>query len=132
MATASGNVHQQLEQVLAEMNRQGGFLLSVLADQQGLAIASAAAPGQQPEVHAAAVALVQKTATQARDQLGMAPTDELSVFDADGRRLVCRPFSVDERRVILAVMVPRRGLPYRRLTNAALRSLRQILRALWE
>lgn len=129
---AGQDVRGQLEQVLMVLNQQGGFTLSVLTDLQGFAIASSAAPGERTEVQAAAVALVQKTAAQARDQLGMSSTDEISVFDQEGRRLVCRPFGADDRRLILAVMVPHRHQRYRRLTNEALRTVRDILRVLWE
>lgn len=122
----------QLQKVLAELNRAGGFAVSVLADLQGLTIASATAEGGKAEAQAAAVALVQKTVAQAREQLAMASTDEITLLDAGGRRLVCRLFGADNRRMILAVMVPQKHLPYRRLTNAAVRSLHQILQDVWE
>ncbi len=115
----------ELGQLLADMNEQGGFPLAVLADQQGFSIASAAAPDQNPEMQAAMVALVQKTATQVRDQLGMAQTDEISLFDTEGRRLVCRPFSANGYNMILAVLVPNKHQSYRRLTNKAVNTIQQ-------
>ncbi len=122
----------RVQKVLADMNQAGGFAVSVLADLQGLTIASAAAQGQRTEAQAAAVAMVQMTVAQAREQLGMASTDEITLFDAEGRRLVCRIFGADNRRMILAVVIPHRHLSYRRLTNAAVRALAQILQELWE
>jgi len=117
--------------VLSEMNELGGFSLSVLTDLQGFPIASQPSPGQAPEAQAAVVALVQKTAAQVRDRLGMAPADEITLFDAAGRRLVCRPFSVREYGLILAVMIPDKRKRYRLLTNRAMRAIRAELQSIW-
>jgi len=115
----------KLATLLADLNKQGGFPIAILTDRQGFPIASAAAPGQDPQSQAAVVALIQKTASQVRDQLGMAQTDEISVFDTCGRRLVCRPFRVDGQDMILAIMVPTRTQSYRRLTNKAVDAVRR-------
>ena len=115
----------KLATLLADLNKEGGFPIAILTDRQGFPIASAAAPGQDPQSQAAVVALIQKTASQARDQLGMAQTDEISVFDTSGQRLVCRPFRVDGQDMILAVMVPKRDQSYRRLTNKAVDAVRR-------
>ncbi len=115
----------ELAQLLANMNEQGGFPIAVLTDRQGFPIASAANPDQNPEMQSALVALVQKTATQVSDQLGMAQTDEISLFDTEGQRLVCRPFTVNEHNMILAVLVPNKHQSYRRLTNKAVTAIQR-------
>ena len=115
----------ELARILAEMNKKGNFPIAVIADRQGFPIASAASPGQDPETQSAVVALIQKTAAQVRDQLGMAQTDEISMYDTEGRRLVCRPFSANKHDLILAVLVPDRNQSYRRLTNAAVNAIRR-------
>ena len=115
----------QLAQLLAEMNKKGGFPIAVLTDRHGFPIASAAAPGEDADTQSAVVALVQKTALQAQNQLGMSQTDEISLYDTAGRRLVCRPFTVNEHNLILAVIVPRRGQSYRRLTNTAVSAIKR-------
>lgn len=107
----------ELARMLATMNKEGNFPIAILTDRQGFPIAAAAAADQDPELQAAVVALIQKTAAQVQTQLGMAQTDEISLFDKDGRRLVCRPFSVNNHDMILAVLVPDRHQTYRRLTN---------------
>ncbi len=116
----------ELSQLLEDMNERGGFPVSVLTDRNGFTIAAAAAPGQDPEMQAAAVALVQKTSAQVRDQLSMAPTDEISVYDATGKRLVCRPFKAGSHDMILAVLVPERAKSYRRLTNSTVDAVRRL------
>lgn len=127
-----GSVLDRLQEALAELNRSGGFTASVLTDLHGLTIASAANPGERPEEQAAAVALIQKAIAQAHEQLGMAGADEITLSDAGGKRLICRLFGSDDHRLILAVMVPEKHLPYRRLTNAAVRSLGRVLQDVWE
>lgn len=112
-----------LTRILEEMNHEGGFPVSILTDRNGFSIASAADSNQDPQRQAAVAALVQKTAAQARNQLGMAQTDEISVFDARGQRLVFRIFAVSNGDLILAVLVPTKDQTYRRLTNKAIRAI---------
>ena len=115
---------KQLSTILADMNAQGGFLISVLTDLEGLPLASAkTVEGENPEMQAAVVALIQKSALQTH-KVNMDETDEVTVFDRQGRRLVCRPFQVGERYLVLAVMVPR-DRSYRRLTQQAIAAVRQ-------
>ncbi len=116
----------ELSQLLADMNERGGFPVSVLTDRNGFTIAAAAVPGQDPHMQAAAVALMQKTSAQVRDQLSMAQTDEVSVHDATGKRLVCRPFRAGSHDMILAVLVPDKQKSYRRLTNMTVDAIRQL------
>lgn len=118
----------ELARLLAEMNEIGGYPLSVLTDRQGFPIASAAAPGEDPDTQSAVMALVQKTATQVQNQLGMAQTDEIALYDATGRRLICRPFNVNGHEMILAVSVPHRHQSYRRLTNRTVNAIKRRLR----
>jgi predicted regulator of Ras-like GTPase activity (Roadblock/LC7/MglB family) len=115
----------ELAQVLSDMNDQGSFPIAVLTDRQGFPIASASAPNEDPEMQSAVVALVQKTASQVRNQLGMAQTDEISLYDTAGRRLVCRPFAANGHDLILAVVVPDKNMAYRRLTNKAVSTIRR-------
>jgi predicted regulator of Ras-like GTPase activity (Roadblock/LC7/MglB family) len=123
--TISKSSSTELAKLLMTMNEKGGFPITVLTDRQGFSIASAAAPGQDPDIQAAVVALIQKTASQARQQLGMAQTDEISLYDTEGRRLVCRPFRANGHDLILAVLVPDRCQSYRRLTNGVVSAIQR-------
>jgi predicted regulator of Ras-like GTPase activity (Roadblock/LC7/MglB family) len=107
----------ELAKLLADMNEQGGFPIAILTDRHGFPLASAATPEQEPDIQSAVVALVQKTAAQATHQLGLAQADEISLYDKEGQRLVCRPFSINGHDMILAVLVPNKHQSYRRLTN---------------
>jgi predicted regulator of Ras-like GTPase activity (Roadblock/LC7/MglB family) len=115
----------ELAQLLADMNEQGNFPISVLTDRNGFPIASAAVPGQDPDTQSAVVALVQKAAIQASSHLGMTQTDEISLYDTSGKRLICRPFNANGHDMILAVLIPDKRQTYRRLTNVAVNAIRR-------
>ncbi len=117
-----------LSDILTRINTEGGFPISIITDKQGFPIASASLPGEDPETKSAVVALVQKTAAQVQAQLGMAATDEISLYDAQGQRLVCRPFVANGYDMILAVMIPNRNQSYRRITNQAIRAITEAWR----
>lgn len=113
-----------LTTILSDLTTQGNFPIAVLTDQQGFPVAYAAGTDQDPDTQAAVVALIQKTVIQATDQLGLSDTDEISLFDKEGQRLVCRPFSVNEDDMILAVLISDKNQSYRRLTNNTLNAIR--------
>ncbi len=115
----------EIAKLLAEMNDQGNFPIAVVTDRHGFPIASAAAPGQDPDLQSAVVALIQKTASQVQNQLGMAQTDEISLYDTEGRQLVCRPFIANKHNMILAIVVPNKKQSYRRLTNKMITAIKR-------
>ncbi len=122
----------KLNQLLAEMNQNGGFPISVLTDAQGLAIASAARNGMDTDRQSAVVAFIQKVAGQAARQLGMGATDEIALNDENGQSLICRPFQVNGHELILAVIVPEKDASYRRATNQAINEIIQTWKQFWE
>jgi hypothetical protein len=130
MAQQSGS--EQMNSLLARMNQEGGYPISVLSDSQGLTIAFAAAPDRDPERQSAAVAYMQKAAAMVGRQLGMTEPDEISFYDSTGLRLVCRPFNMEDYRLILAVLVPGRDRSYRRATNFAMQEVRRIWSTSWK
>ena len=132
MTTQRFSGSSQLTHLLENMNQEGNFPISVLTDQQGLVIASAASSGLDPERQSAVVAFIQKAAVQVSKQLGMAKTDEVSLYDVNGQRLVCRPFCVNGFDLILAVIVPDRAHSHRRATNRALRDIRHTWKKFWD
>ncbi|MEA4909769.1 MAG: roadblock/LC7 domain-containing protein [Chloroflexi bacterium] len=127
--TTSGAV--ELNTLLSRLNQEGHFSISVLADAQGLPIASAEQEGLDPDRQSAVVALIQKTAVQASRQLGMQKTDEITLYDAGGQRLICRPIQVNGFDLILAVMAPDRTQSYRRITNSAITRIAHIWSEYW-
>ncbi len=115
----------EISRLLREMNQKGSFQVSVLTDREGFPLAWASGNGENPETQAAVVALAQKTAGQVSSHLGMAVMDEISMRDESGSHLVCRPFTINGRELILAVLMVDKRRPYRKLTNQAVRAIQQ-------
>lgn len=114
----------ELGNMLREMVNDGDFAISVLTDENGFPIASAVRSEQNTEMLAAVVAVVQRIAHQIKSQLAMGQIDEIAVCDETNRTLICRPFLVREHRMILGVMLAHRKQAYRRLSNKAVRSVK--------
>lgn len=125
MPTAAKNDSSVFSKILSDMNEEGDFLVSVLTDMEGFPIASAAQNDHDTEKQAAVVALVQRTANNVHEQLGLGMTDEITLFDTQGQRLVCRLFNANQYDMILAVLVKDKSQTYRRLTNVAIQSIRK-------
>jgi predicted regulator of Ras-like GTPase activity (Roadblock/LC7/MglB family) len=113
----------RLAGILHNLNSLGGFSISVLTDRDGLLLASACSPDWDSEKQAAVVAVIQRAAQQT-EGVEMGRADEVTVRDSQGRRLVCRPFAVMDRVLILGVLAEN-GRAYRRATNDAVREIRR-------
>jgi predicted regulator of Ras-like GTPase activity (Roadblock/LC7/MglB family) len=117
---------QALERILQDMLDRGGLIGAVLADGQGLPIATAASR-EDADVTSAMVGMLQRVSEEARQRLGMADVDQIAIRDRDGARLVCRCLYIDREAFLLAAMVPPRTY-YRRVTNQAMRRIRRAWR----
>lgn len=122
----------ELVELLEEMNREGGFPISIITDSQGLALAFAANDGLNADRQSAVVAFIQKTATQVAKQLGFSSSEEISLVDTDGKHLICRSFKANNFDLILSVMVPDRSTSYRRVTSAAIKQIIKIWSEYWK
>lgn len=113
------------EKMLYDMNKAGGFQVSVLSSMEGLPIATVPA-SYSSDLLAAMVALLQKVSNDAQGQLGMAQVDEMIICDHDRVRLVCRYLTIGGEKLILAALVPP-NRPYRQATNRAIRRIEELL-----
>jgi len=122
----------ELNKLLLVMNREGGFPISILTDSAGLAIASAADEGMNADKQSAVVAFIQKTAVQVSRQIGFTNSEEISLYDKDGRHLICRSFQAKNFDLILSVMVPDRSTSYRMITSTTIKKIKEIWSRYWE
>ncbi len=114
-----------LKEILAQMNQAGEFQVSILASIEGLPIATV--PNDyDSDLMAAMVALLQRVSNNAQGQLSMAQVDEVTIYDRDRIRLVCRYLTIGSERLILAALVPPYHA-YRRVTNRAIRQIEKLL-----
>jgi predicted regulator of Ras-like GTPase activity (Roadblock/LC7/MglB family) len=115
------------EEILHRMNKEGFFIASVLASEDGLPIASAPTPSPyDADTVAAMVTLVEDFIKQTQTRLGLAEVDEVSMVVGDRSRLVCRYFGAGAQSFVLAVLAPP-NQSYRRLTARAVREFQGIL-----
>jgi predicted regulator of Ras-like GTPase activity (Roadblock/LC7/MglB family) len=120
------NAHlTSLQEILRQMNADGRFEVVVLASQDGLLIATEPA-AYDSEVTAATVALLRRVSSDTREQLGLAALDEVAIRSSDRAHLVCRYLTVGEQGLILVALVPPDRY-YRRVTNRAIRQIRELL-----
>jgi predicted regulator of Ras-like GTPase activity (Roadblock/LC7/MglB family) len=128
MANPQKSSYQTLLGLITDLHHNGNFSAAVLTDTNGLPIASSACEDGDVETQAAVVAQIQKIITQVKSQLGMGITDEVSLNDVSGKKLVCRSFSMNGNEFILAVLLSGREKPYRRLTTRTISSIQQVIR----
>ncbi len=111
--------------ILADMNLEGGFPISVLTDGEGFPIASSSEEGMDTEKQAAVVAQIQRAVNQVRSELGFGQTEEIIFFDTNGQKLILRMFNANRYEMLLVVMVRGKNRTHRRLTNSAIRGIRE-------
>jgi predicted regulator of Ras-like GTPase activity (Roadblock/LC7/MglB family) len=126
MANNTESGMTKMNQILEEMNGTGGYSISILTDENGLVIAFATEKNMDPERQSAVVSFIQSASVKVSKQIGLGDTDEISLFDKNGQRLVCRPFVVDDYRLILSAFVTERDQAYRRITNHAICEIRRM------
>jgi len=120
-----GKATLTFDEILQEMNSDGGFIRSVLATSDGLPIASAPT-NPDHELDSAMIALLQQVSVETQDNLGLAPVDEVTIRTKEHSYLVCRTIPSGDECLSLCAIVPP-GRAYRRATNRAVRKIRQII-----
>jgi len=120
-----GKETQTFDEVLQEMNSDGGFIRSVLATSDGFSIASAPTTPDH-ELASAMIALLQQVSVETQDNLGLAPVDEVTIRTKEHSYLVCRTIPSGDECLSLCAIVPP-GRSYRRATNRAVRKIQQII-----
>jgi len=103
--------------------------MSVLTDQNGFPIASAAKEGQDPEIQAAVASLVHKSVVQVHSHLGMGKSDLVQLSDEKGWTLVIRTFSIESQELMLTVLIPDRNTSYKKVTRQGINDIRRIWNA---
>jgi predicted regulator of Ras-like GTPase activity (Roadblock/LC7/MglB family) len=123
---------KDLNNILASLNKEGGFSVSLLTDEQGLAIASASEETTDSDTQSAVVAMVKKNVLQVGKRLSMAQAEEMMLHTVDGQRLIVRFFNANHHNLILAITVPNKSQSYRRLTSQAIADIRRVWSQYWE
>ncbi len=116
-------------EVLVELNRRGGYSLSLVCTEQGLLIASGGDLARS-EVAAGLTSLLNDIALRAMRDYSVDEIDEMTLLSGTSGRFIVRALAQGfSPRLFLVVHAPR-SATWRRLTSVAARKLSLIVRPL--
>lgn len=116
-----GMNQSSLATLFSDISTEGGFSAIILTDESGLPIAASNKEGEDAEIHAATVSKIQRTISQTNIHLNMSELEEFSMYDNSGKRLIIRPFNTSSSIFFLAILMPLKSMPYKRLMNKVIR-----------
>ncbi len=114
---------ERIREIVHRLIREHGFRAGVLTDASGLPLV-ALPDGADAEAPAAMVALVKRVFDQVHHRVGLRAMDEMVLQDEVGQRLVCRRIALEQRELVLAVLVPPQR-EHRSATDWAVHQIKQ-------
>ncbi|MFO7835875.1 MAG: hypothetical protein R6V83_04405 [Candidatus Thorarchaeota archaeon] len=99
--------YSALEEILEDMNREGGFYASILARDDGLLIASATAPNINKNVIAAMSGYVASTVERMREELSLGELNDINVRCTAGKAVFKKLDLAHQDDLVLAAVMPR-------------------------
>lgn len=112
---------RSLSRLLSEITEEGGFSYIILTDETGFPIAASSITGDDMEIHAATVSKIQQNLVQTKDHLNLADLEELAINDNTGKKLIIHPFTSGSSILFLALSLPTKAMPYKRLLSKLIR-----------
>ena len=93
--------YTKLPAILEQMNKEGGYTVSVLARGDGLLVASAAAPNVNRDVVAAMSGIITEVAERVRSDLKLGDVKDISLRCADGKAVFKRVGALGDEVLII-------------------------------
>jgi hypothetical protein len=124
---SAGGIQVRVTAVLEGMNTLGGYLSSLVCTDDGLLVAVAGSGSVADEHLAAFASLFDTVLVRARQDLGFAGVDEVTLLDSTGLRLVIRPIPVKGSPRMFLVVRVERSASWRRNTTQACARLAELL-----
>ncbi len=103
--------YSKLATILQEMNKEGGFIASVLARDDGLLMASAVSARTNGDIAAAMAGHVANSVERMRDELGLGALKDISVRCDEGKAVFRKIASEGKIALIIGVIMPK-GVRY--------------------
>ncbi|MFX0108278.1 MAG: roadblock/LC7 domain-containing protein [Candidatus Hodarchaeota archaeon] len=119
--------YRALAEILEEMNKEGDFIASILARDDGLLMASAASPTTNREVVAAMSGYVASTVERMRNELSLGQLRDISVRCSQGKAVFRKIASQRKQALILAAIMPRNIRYHSRALGKAATRIRGVL-----
>jgi len=119
--------YRALPKILEDMNKEGGFIASILARDDGLLMASAAAPTTNREVFAAMSGIVAEPVERMRQELALGELKDISIRFSDGKAVFRKIASKGKQSLIIAAVMPKGVRYHSRALGKATTKLRDVL-----
>ncbi len=100
--------YHALPEILEQMNKEGGYLASILAREDGLLVASAVAPTTNGDVVAAMSGIVASTAERMQKELGLGGVRDITIRCTEGKAVFKKIQSGGSESFIIAALMARR------------------------
>lgn len=117
-----------LPKILAQMNKEGGFIISSLVRDDGFSIASAVAPGTDRDVVAAVSGFISDSAERVRTELKLGDIRDISIRCTQGKAVFKKIGSSEKQALILAAVMPRNVRYHSRPIGKAATKIRRLLK----
>ena len=117
-----------LAEILEEMNREGGYIASILARDDGLLMASAASPTTNRDVVAAMSGYISATAERMRTELSLGELRDISVRCTEGKAVFKKITPAGTQPLILAAIMPNSVRYHSRALGKAATKIRKLLK----
>ncbi len=100
--------YHALPELLEQMNKEGGYLASIIAREDGLLVASAVSPTTNGDVVAAMSGIIASTADRMRKELSLGIIRDITIRCSEGNAVFKMIESGKTESFILAALIPRR------------------------
>ena len=116
---------KRINRILKEIQREGGFLTSLISTYEGLCLAAVDINDNNDSI-AAITSRIHEIVRQSENDLGLSKANEIILLGANKIQLVARHILIGEHKFIFAVMVPA-NKSFRLIMNRAMKKIVPLL-----
>lgn len=119
--------YTKLPEILEQMNKEGGYTVSVLARGDGLLVASDVAPDVNRDVVAAMSGIITEVAERVRSDLQLGDVKDISLRCANGKAVFKRVGALGDEVLIIGAMMPKNVRYHSRAIGKAATTIRKLM-----
>lgn len=119
--------YSALADILEQMNKEGGFIASVISTDNGLLIASATSPTTNRDIVAAMTGYVASTVKRMRDEFEIGDLRDITVRCSLGKVVFRNIATIGDEGFLIAAIIPKYVRYHSRAIGKAATKIRKIL-----
>jgi len=119
--------YRELPKILETMNREGGYIASVLARGNGLLVSSAVTPNTNQDVVAAMCGMVAEVAERVRKELLLGAIRDISIRCTDGKAVFRRVGARGDDVLIIGAIMAKKVRYHARSIGKATTKIRKLM-----